>query len=143
MKRIKLIGTTLFCLLGISCMDYTDKEEIIIYNESNMEIYSILSNSDKISDSDYFAKYKLDNTISTFNIAEIKPSEEKENNDRPVYWDSFFNSSIDKKARLFIISKDSVDKYGWQKIIKNKIYNKRYLLTIDDLKKKNWKIIYK
>lgn len=145
MKKIGFIVTVLFCLFMISCMDYTDKEGLIVYNGTDSEIYSILSNSDKISDSDYFASYRYDKTVSAFNIMEIAPDKEQKNKDRPVYWDSFFASSKDKKARLFIISKDSVDKYGWARIVKlkNRVYDKKYLLTKQDLEKAEWKIVYK
>ena len=44
--------------------------------------------------------------------------------------------------RLFIVSKNDVEKFGWRNVIKNQVYIKKYELTLQDLKDKNWEIVY-
>ncbi|MDD5150460.1 MAG: hypothetical protein PHC28_08240 [Flavobacterium sp.] len=77
-----------------------------------------------------------------FVFTEIKSGQIIANHDGPRFWDNYFNSLEDKKARLFIVQKDSVDKYGWKEIFKKNIYNKKYLFTIKDLDSLNWTITY-
>ena len=61
----------------------------------------------------------------------------------PSHWKSYYDPyNKGNKMRLFIIKKDSVDKYGWEGIYKYNIYNKKYLLDIDDLDSLNWTIEY-
>jgi len=78
-----------------------------------------------------------------FGFTGIKPKEKLPNNGGSNKWDVYFESIDDKKVRLFIIKKDSLDKYGWKEILKNNIYNKKYLFTIEDLDKIKWEIEYK
>ncbi len=62
--------------------------------------------------------------------------------DHPRDWNTAFNYSLDGKLRFFIISKDSVNKYGWEKVSKDTIFTKVYLLDIHDLDSLNWTIVY-
>jgi hypothetical protein len=57
-------------------------------------------------------------------------------------WTRFLENCNNKEARIYIVAKDSLDKYGWDKIYENGIYNKKYLLTIEDLDKIDWEITY-
>lgn len=43
---------------------------------------------------------------------------------------------------IFIFRKDTVDKYSWDKIRSDYNVLKRYDLSLDDLKKLSWKVIY-
>lgn len=43
---------------------------------------------------------------------------------------------------IYFLSKDSVDKYSWDKIRSNYNILKRYDLSLDDLEKQNWTVTY-
>jgi len=58
-------------------------------------------------------------------------------------WEDYIEKRDSKKIRLYIIVKDSVDKYGMNNIFKKNIYNKKHLFTIEDLDKLNWVFAYK
>jgi len=74
--------------------------------------------------------FKVDINDTTFSV------------DIPYSWEDFINESKEGKMRLFIISKDSVDKYGWKGVLAKNIYTKVYKLNIDDLKNNKWLIVY-
>jgi hypothetical protein len=131
-------------------MDRLDNRNLMIFNNSNKLIYNIISPNDSINVLGYYNDfiYKGNNiylkkgNIKMFVFIGINPKEKLPSNDRPNKWDLYFESINDKKMRLFIIEKDSVDKYGWKEIFKKNIYNKKYLLTIKDLNSLNWTITY-
>ena len=56
-------------------------------------------------------------------------------------WDEVLVSPKDTIS-IFILSKDTVDKYGWDKIRSDYNVLKRYDLSLDDLKKLSWKVTY-
>lgn len=152
MKKVKIIVILLFLSSTIEgCMDSIDTRDLMVSNGSNKSIYSIISNNDDMFGSGYYDEFRRDekyvytkkDSLFRFIFEEIEPNTKYACHDRPSYWETFIESTIDKKIRLFIISKDSVDKYGWNKIFKNQIYNKKYELTIEDLEAMNWKIDYK
>lgn len=47
-----------------------------------------------------------------------------------------------KIISIFILSKDTVDTYSWAEIRNDYNILKRYDLSIDDLEKQNWTIVY-
>lgn len=57
-------------------------------------------------------------------------------------WEDYIGLSKDKKMRLYIVEKDSINKYGWEKVHSMNLYNKKYTLDIDDLDSLNWTIEY-
>lgn len=128
----------------VSCHNYGPY--LTTNNESNNSIFSIISFNNDMSSSSYYYEYqegyeKGENDFP-FIFEEIEPNTQYENHDTPLFWDNFFELSKDKKIRLFIISKDSVDKYGWKIIFKKQIYNKKYELSKEDLEKLDWKVTY-
>lgn len=138
-----------FILTG--CMDRLDNRYLTIANNSDKVIYNIISPNESLNGSGHYDEYLRDektyiytreDSINKFVFLEIKPNINMNTNDRPRNWDLYFESINDKKMRLFIIDKDSVDKYGWKEIFKKNIYNKKYLFTIKDLDSLNWKITY-
>jgi hypothetical protein len=128
-----------------------DTRDLAVYNKSRRSIYSICSKTDDMFGSGWYDEFKWreeqrdkkKNKRFRFVFEEILPNTKVENNDVPQTWDSYFDKIPDKKLRVFIVTKDSVDKYGWYRIFKDTIYNKKYLLTLEDLDKQNWEIIYK
>jgi hypothetical protein len=140
----------IFLLFNFYSCDKLDTRELLVKNSSDKVIFSILSENDNMNDGGFYYEYQDDFDESKrgdydapFIFLEIKKGQIVANGDRPRYWDTFFNTLEDKKARLFIVQKDSVDKYGWKEIFKKNIYNKKYLFTIEDLDKINWEIEYK
>jgi hypothetical protein len=142
-----------FILLFIltSCMDRLDNRYLTITNNSDKIIYNIISPNESLNGSGHYDEYLHDentyiltreDSINKFVFLEIKPNINMNTNDRPRNWDLYFESINDKKMRLFIIEKDSVDKYGWKEILNKNIYNKKYLFTIKDLDSLNWTITY-
>jgi hypothetical protein len=131
-------------------MDKIDKRNLIICNNSNKVIYNVISSNDSIynlgNHDDFVYKgnyiYTKEGDIKMFGFTAINPKEKLPSNGGSTKWDVYFESIYDKKIRLFIIKKDSVDKYGWKEILKKNIYNKKYLFTIEDLDKINWIITY-
>lgn len=140
---------SLFLLFNFCSCDKLDTRELLVKNSSDKVIFSILSKNDNMNEAGFYYEYQ-DNFDETkrgdydapFIFEEIKNGQTIENHDRPRFWDNYFNELEDKKARLFIVQKDSVDKYGWKEIFKKNIYNKKYLFTIEDLDKINWTITY-
>lgn len=139
----------LFLLFVFYSCDKLDTRELLVKNNSNTLIYSILSENDSMNDAGFYYEYKNDfdetkrgDYDAPFIFSEIKKGQIIANHDRPRFWDNYFNRLVDKKARLFIVQKDSVDKYGWKEIFKKNIYNKKYYLTMKELDSLNWTITY-
>lgn len=150
-KQLRSIFTfSLFFILA-SCMDRLDNRSLTIFNNSNEAIYNIISPNDSLNGSGHYNEflhkgnyiYTKEDSINRFIFLEIVPNVKMQSNDRPNNWDLYFESINDKKMRLFIIYKDSVDKYGWKEIFKKNIYNKKYYLSLEDLDRMNWEIEYK
>jgi len=138
-------------LFSNSCIDAIDDRELFVFNSSNNSIFSVLSPNDDMNGSNHYYEYMteerykdaIQNNKIIFNFTPIISNTKVSNHDAPRSWDSFFNKTSDGKLRLFIISADSVNKYGWTKIFQQKIYNKKYLFTKEDLNNDDWVINYK
>lgn len=120
-------------ILSLSC-DVTENRFVTINNNSKNNISCFISKVDL-------------NHIK--NISEMSSASEIKSNDfaflAPITrgtWEEYIEKCDAKKARIYIIVKDSIDKYGWENIYKNNIYNKRYIVTIQDLEKISWEIEY-
>lgn len=127
----------LLFLVSCNCERPLDKRNIKFINKSNGIVYFIPSRNDYVNnlhagldDASKDEIYKtLKDSINTIF-------------DKPNDWDNYIQYSQDGRLRLFVISKDSVDKYGWQKVFDSNIYTKVYKVTIDDLNKLKWTILY-
>lgn len=130
MKKLYII---VLCFL-FSC-DVYDSRYITIFNKSNCYLYAFISNEN--------TKIKV---LKPPFIAGVD-IKEKDFGDIGLYgrtrWEDYIKTCDNEKIRLYIIVKDSVDKYGWEAINAKNIYNKKYELTIDDLDSINWEITYK
>lgn len=148
---LKASKILLFFILLIFCScDKLDTRELIIKNSSDKIIYSILSENDSMNNSGFYYEYqdgfnesKRGDYDAPFIFEEIMNGKMVANSDRPRYWDNYFQKLEDKKARLFIVEKDSVDKYGWKTIFAKNIYSKKYFITLEKLDSLNWQIEYK
>jgi hypothetical protein len=140
----------IFILLNFCSCDKLDTRELVVKNNSDQMIYSILSENDSMNGSGFYYEYqdgfdesKRGDYDSPFIFEKIMSGKMIANSDRPRYWDNYFQRLEDKKARLFIVEKDSVDKYGWKKIFAKNIYNKKYFITLEKLDSLKWQIEYK
>ncbi len=57
-------------------------------------------------------------------------------------WDVYFEHHPDHILRIFIMSEDSISKYGACKVFRQQIFLKRIDLTYENLKSMNWKVVY-
>ena len=151
MKRVKIIIWVFFVsyIVG-SCWEKVDFENLEIINKSKTTIYVSISKDDEIFD---YPKFKLlqrikdGENISEIDLTDLYLSDTVSQNTiikvpRPMVWSDYIDSAEDKKIRLFIIEKDSVDKYGWEYLHANNVYNKKYLLTLKTLEEMKWKLSY-
>jgi len=125
----------LVVFLFISCMDKIDLRKFEVNNSSNREIYTIIHKIDIQEDTinNYGFIGDFTDSVDSNIVKEIN---------RPIDWGTYINRSMGRKFRLYIIEKDSVNKYGWGAIHTKNLYNKKYLLDIDVLDSLNWKIEY-
>lgn len=149
MSKSKIISS-LFVLLNFCSCDKVDTRELVVKNNSDKVIFSIFSDNDNMNNAGFYYEYQDDFDESKrgdydapFIFTEIKKGQTIANYDTPRFWDQFFNRLEDKKARLFIVEKDSVDKYGWKTIFSKNIYNKKHFITLEKLDSLNWQIEYK
>lgn len=118
----------------IGCMDKYDNQVLLVVNKTNDSVYSILSYKkfDKIISPDepgvFYSTILLPNDGSD----ELKPKT----------WEGCLKMSNEKKLYAYFIKKDSIDRYGWEKVHSMNLYNKKYTLDIDDLDSLNWTIKY-
>ena len=149
MKLPKILVFGFIISLILSCDKY-DPRELIVFNKSKNTIYSIISRNDKLAGGAFYDEFENDenyvytkhDSLFSFVFAPIKSNTKVANHDTPRFWDSYFNQIADKKLRLFIVPQDSVSKYGWFKIFKKNIYAKKYELTLEDLEKQHWEVVY-
>jgi hypothetical protein len=148
MHKAKIVLFTFLLFNFFSC-DKLDNRDLLVKNNSDKPIFSILSGNDAMNDGPFYYEYTAEfsesqrgDYDSPFLFQEIKKGQTLANSDRPRYWENYFNELEDKKARVFIVEKDSVDKYGSKTIFSRNIYSEKYLLTPDELEKLDWTIAY-
>src|SRR6187431_1797055 len=121
----------IFFLVLVSCMDTTENRMITFYNKHTEVCYCFFYNKELSSEGYYLDKHSFYPEIvkqdSSCLLDIVRPR-----------WEKYINESSDKKLKIYVIEKDSVEKYGWENIFVKNIYNKRYNLTIDDLDKLDW-----
>ncbi len=130
----KIIFLTLLLLLYQSC-DITENRFVAIKNDSKNNILCFISKTD-INNMNSVSEMDNATEINKSEFAFLVPITRGK-------WEDYIEKCDAKKARIYIIEKDSINKYGWDKIHKNNIYNKKYEFTIGDLEKINWEITYK
>lgn len=137
MKRIFFMFYLILAFQGCILEDPLDKRDVKFLNKSKGAVYGIDSRTDSLDD--HYAQ--LDDTGMEELFKTLQDSVILIR-DKPWSWDKHIQNSKDGKLRFFVISKDSVDKYGWRKIKDRNIYTKVYKVTIEDLNKLKWTIVY-
>lgn len=120
------------CLFGC---DYYD-DRLIVNNRNTSNIYVVFSQDTVIRVNDiesimspsYFVKSNEKKNI-------IEPGSQKA-------WEFQLEKSLNKQLHIFIISEDTLNKYLPSTVIKLKKYNKRIDLGINELKIRNWVVVY-
>jgi|WetSurMetagenome_2_1015567.scaffolds.fasta_scaffold00059_54 hypothetical protein len=134
----KLTPFLLLIILLQSClMDRIENRNIKVINDSSQPIYCLKSQDDLFKYPYFDYNYK-----SITEVFKIQPGSAGYVLDNPTSWDSYIKESKNGKLRLFIITQESLDKFGWGEILDKNIYDKVYSMSIDDLKKAHWKVIY-
>jgi len=123
----------LFAVLMLSsCVrDRIDSRKLSVVNESTTDIYWVRSESGTLKKTNNNDDVDLVEVNSIGLIGNIRPP-----------WDVTIQYSKDKKLSIYIVIKDSVDKYGWDFIYKRKLFSKKYLIDMQYLKDNKWTIVY-
>jgi len=139
---------SLLLFINVSCIPHKyDDRQLTVSNLSQKSIYALISPNDDVMGNQPYslirkAKDSSELTKFGYEFDLIKPDLKVTVRERPTFWDDFFKDSDDKKIRIFIIEEDSVKKYGWIKIYKNQIFNKKYIYSIGDVERQNWEVTY-
>jgi len=129
-RFIYSISICAFLLSGCIIDQKPDSTLVILSNKTDRKIYMLLSNSDIIDTTQFSLRRSVINENSEkYFYAKIK------------FINQFARGS-GKFARLFIIKKSDVDKYGWDWIIAKSIYSNKFLINEDTLVNHNWELIY-
>lgn len=129
--KMNILIILLIAFCGASCEKLVDHGYIIkIQNNSNdtVQFYESYSYPDTLID---ITKPRLKMVYpSKYTSLESKKD-----------WDEVLVSPKDTIS-IFILSKDTVDKYNWDIIRRDYNILKRYDLSFDDLEKRSWTITY-
>ena len=125
-KLIKVCMVALFVFFYSSC-DPVDHRELKVRNNTKGDIYWLFSENGTFKrpylrdDMDSIAIYK-NGIISSFSPT----------------WDERINRSTNKKLILYIVMKDTVQKYGWEKTYELSKYYKKLIVDMNFLDRNNW-----
>lgn len=111
-----------------------DKRDITVINKTNRSIYYYYSSNDSIGGDKLIYK-----TLDCFIIQKY---DYRVLCDKPRNWTSYIENGTNMKMRIFIILKDTVDKYGWEEIKLKNIYSKVYKVDMEYLAINKWCINY-
>ncbi len=126
-------------LIGIMCLPScflsTWDARLVLANKTSQRVKyfeEVKNVNDFIPDTTFCA---------TGDIYWIKPNDEQIIRSQNK-WDYLLKEHSDKILRIYIISEDSLSKYGMCNVFKQQIFMKRFDLTYDDLEKLNWRVVY-
>ena len=145
MKLSKTIIFPIVVLIVNSCVldRKPDPNDLMIRNNSDSKIYVFSSSDDSygfITDNQNIPRDTYDSAFVEYSILA------KDSNimlSRPDRWDQFSDKkSNNNRLRIFIVTEDSVKKYGLKKIFKDNIYTRLYYLSKEDLDKIGWRFNY-
>jgi len=118
-------------------MDTAENRYIEITNKSDNDVYCFFSNQelslDEYVNRTKFSRefYELIKKDSLVELDIVRPR-----------WEEYIHKANDKKLKIYVIRKDSVELYGWKKIFEMDKYSKKINVTINELDSLNWKITY-
>ncbi len=132
MKKYFLASFLILVTFIFYCCDIYESRGLYVVNKSNIKICSFITKKEIKT----MTKSDIDNLVT------IKSNEKDALSPGKHTWERCIKKCKDKKLRVYIISTDSIDKYGWNKIFKQEIYLEKYYFTIEDLEKMNFQIRY-
>lgn len=135
MKKKFFIGVVIFSIA--SCVIRYGDVRLQVYNSSQMNIYVQPDNDLSVLAPHADIGFQLDKYFikSDSSIRMKKPGGKHA-------WEDYINESPDKKLHLYIFSEDTLKKYTTEQVIEGKKYLKRIDISVDELKAKDWKIVY-
>lgn len=141
--KITLTLCILLCLLGC---DPTD-DRLRVVNKSDEKIYLLESHRRELS-----SQYQDDIKQNGRGFGFTNYIEEIDANDTTVLhmggnsnhaWERYINNVCeDGKLRLYTFSLDTLQKYSWRTVLEKEYYNKKVELSVKDLDKRNWVVIF-
>lgn len=151
-KYSLLILCFIFVLFG--CRLDRHKEEILILNESDSIVYIYWSYTDSITNERPLKLFEVQRKNKEPFIVHgrvkdsltIIPSYRMDPylNARieTLGNEEFFNQSFDKKVRIFYISEQTMRTKTWNEIVKDQLYFRKDVYSVEDLKPFYWTIEY-
>ena len=127
-KLSKVILFTLFVFFYNSC-DPVDHRELLVLNNTKGDVYWLFSENDT------FKKPHLRDDLDSIEI--------NKNGIIRSYsptWDERISRSMNHKLALFIVKKDTVEKYGWEKTFIMQKYYIKIQIDMDYLEKNDLQI---
>lgn len=130
---IKKIIYLIFCQMVVSCIFVYDpsRGQIHFYNDTNKSVYVYLD-------------YRGNDSIPEIpRRVFLRPVEAGDSDVYTVNGSREHPSLLNiKKITIFVLGKDMVDNHTLKEIHDQQIYEKKIILTEEDLKAINWEIIY-
>jgi len=127
--KMNILSIVLLVLCNVGCDKLAD------------HVYSIKVQNNTTDTIQFYASYAYPDTA----IANEKPILKMAYPSKYSYWDSkekWEDVLPSDTISMYILSKDTVDKYSWDLIRSGYRILKRYDLSIKDLEKQNWTITY-
>ncbi len=121
-----------------SCLDKAlETRKIIIINNSSKPIYCFISQNDSIRTPYVFY---ADSVIDHYYKVGAKKTVLLD--ERPRSWDNYIRNSENGKMRIFIVSNDSIVKFGWHEVLMHNNIIKSFKFDLNDLKNCDWQIVF-
>ena len=132
---MKLFNSIFFilCLGTLMGCEYYDNKLTII-NKSNVPIAPFIRENNSF-------EWTPSIDLSKVTKLGINPNE-KESLDAYSSWERTINLSPNKKIYIFFVSPDTIKKYAWDTLFKNKMYLQVDSFDLNELKEKNWEVAY-
>ena len=132
MRKLTLLLSVITISFTMSYCDITENRWLNIENDSKYSITCFITTNELNSKENL---YRHGVSINKKEKRTLTPGK--------TSWESYIEKSDGKKLRLYIISTDSIKKYGRELVFKKNIYLKKYYFTMKDLEKIKFQIIYK
>ena len=139
MKSMKHILLYLAAILVLISCDRGDGK-LKIVNNSDDDIYYLDQCNDTITS--YPIEYKNDKIDSLFsNLLKVK--EEYGLIVVNTKWEYFINNQCnDSTIRIYFFKKELVENVDKETFLKRQVYSKKFKLTVKDLERMNWRVVY-
>lgn len=139
---VRIITLLLFLIGFLSCiMDQKiDPRLLSIENKTNEGIFYFESQNDTIN---YIFKEEDVKRDSTVILERLIKRNESQGLDCLGSWERHIEKCSNKKLKIFIIKNSLVEKYGWNNIIRKKLYSRKYSLDLSTIEQKEWTLIVK